>query len=156
MDILTQRKRLLPKLLLVLILLAIGATIAYVALLKRPWAVPEKYKTMNNPVAVSETVLNAACKNYKDKCVECHGDAGKGDGPEAMMYEPAPADLTDAKIMRTKTDGEIYYQITEGRKPMPSFRKRLTEEERWQLVVLVRSFAAIPTGEAPVTTPPKK
>jgi mono/diheme cytochrome c family protein len=43
------------------------------------------------------------------------------------------------------TDGEIYYQITEGRKPMPSFKKRLTEEQRWQLVLLVRSFASAPT-----------
>jgi mono/diheme cytochrome c family protein len=25
---------------------------------------------------------------------------------------------------------------------MPAFKKRLTEEQRWQLVLLVRSFAA--------------
>ena len=58
-----------------------------------------------------------------------------------MMYDPAPADLTDAARMSKITDGEIYYQITEGRKPMPSFKKRLTEEQRWQLVLLVRTFA---------------
>ena len=44
--------------------------------------------------------------------------------------------------MNTVTDGEIFYQISEGRKPMPSFKKRLTEDQRWGLVLLVRSFSA--------------
>jgi mono/diheme cytochrome c family protein len=59
-----------------------------------------------------------------------------------MMYDPTPSDLTDPGKMSKLTDGEIYYQITEGRKPMPSFRKRLTEDQRWQMVVFVRSLAA--------------
>ena len=42
--------------------------------------------------------------------------------------------------MSATTDGELFYQISEGRKPMPAFKKRLTEEQRWQLVLLVRSF----------------
>jgi len=58
-----------------------------------------------------------------------------------MMYDPPPANLTDASHMNKMTDGEIYYLISEGRKPMPSFKKRLTDEQRWQLVLLVRSFA---------------
>jgi len=43
--------------------------------------------------------------------------------------------------MNGATDGELFYQISEGRKPMPSFKKRLSEEQRWQLVLLIRSFA---------------
>ena len=38
---------------------------------------------------------------------------------------PGPADLTDAKRMNKFTDGELYYKITVGKKPMPSFEKRL-------------------------------
>ena len=66
-----------------------------------------------------------------------------------MMYDPPPADLTDAEKMSKVSDGEIYYQITEGRKPMPSFRNRLSESERWQLVYLVRSFAGNPGNPTP-------
>jgi mono/diheme cytochrome c family protein len=62
------------------------------------------------------------------------------------MYDPAPSDLTDSAKMSNLTDGEIFYQITEGRKPMPSFKKKLTEEQRWQLVLLVRSFATNSAG----------
>jgi hypothetical protein len=37
---------------------------------------------------------------------------------------------------------------------MPSFRKKLTGDQRWQLVILVRSFAApAPPLPAPTKTP---
>jgi mono/diheme cytochrome c family protein len=107
----------------------------------KPWIVPEEVKKLKNPLAPSESTLKGAREIYMDKCAQCHGEHGKGDGPEAMMHSPAPADLTDARQMNTVTDGEIFYQISEGRKPMPSFKKRLTEDQRWGLVLLVRSFA---------------
>jgi mono/diheme cytochrome c family protein len=67
------------------------------------------------------------------------------------MYAPAPSNLTDTPHMMKLTDGELFYQISVGRKPMPSFKKRLTEEQRWQLVLFVRSLAAIPQS-APSTS----
>jgi mono/diheme cytochrome c family protein len=108
----------------------------------RPWVVPEEVKKLKNPLQSSESTLKAARGIYTDECAQCHGERGRGDGPEAAMHSPAPADLTDAGHMIGVTDGEIFYQISEGRKPMPSFKKRLTEEQRWGLVLLVRSFAA--------------
>jgi hypothetical protein len=44
--------------------------------------------------------------------------------------------------MSTVTDGALFYQISQGRKPMPSLKRRMTEDQRWQLVLLIRSFAA--------------
>ena len=108
----------------------------------KPWVVPEEVKRMKNPLAPSEATLNAARRIYMDECAQCHGERGKGDGPEAAMHSPSPSDLTYARHMYVVTDGEIFYQIGEGRKPMPSFKKRLTEEQRWQLVLFVRSFSA--------------
>ena len=126
---------------------------------KTPWVVPEAEKARKNPLSYSVSNIAAARQIYDDKCVNCHGDTGKGDGSEAMMYDPPPADLTDAHETAKTTDGEIFYQITEGKKPMPSFKKRFTEEQRWQMVFLVRSFAQPPTPEpTPVqaTAPDKK
>jgi mono/diheme cytochrome c family protein len=77
-----------------------------------------------------------------DECAQCHGEHGKGDGPEAAMHDPPPSNITDVRHMNTVTDGEIFYQISEGRKPMPSFKKRLTEDQRWGLVLFVRTFSA--------------
>jgi mono/diheme cytochrome c family protein len=108
----------------------------------KPWVVPEEVKKLRNPLAPSESTLKAAKGIYVDECAQCHGERGKGDGPEAAMHDPPPSDITDAKHLNTVTDGEIFYQISEGRKPMPSFKKKLTEEQRWELVLLVRSFSA--------------
>jgi hypothetical protein len=76
------------------------------------------------------------------------------------MYDPAPSNLTEPKHMNHLTDGEIFYQITQGRKPMPSFRKKLSEDQRWQLVILVRSFVApdtpVPAPAKPPGPPAKK
>lgn len=122
------------------------------------WIVPEEYKRLKNPLLPSESNSNSARQIYSDECAQCHGEHGKGDGPEARTHAPLPADLTDAKRMATVTDGEIFYQITEGRRPMPSFKNRLTQDQRWQLVLLVRSLsqpiaAPVMKPEAPDTPP---
>lgn len=103
---------------------------------------------------MSEENLRSAKKIYSEQCDNCHGESGKGDGSDAMMYDPAPADLTDAANINKRTDGELFYQISEGRKPMPSFKKKLSEQQRWQLVLLVRAFAARQSGAWP-TAPSK-
>ena len=107
----------------------------------KPWVVPDEYKTLKNPLVATPSNLDSARQLYHDHCAQCHGEAGKGDGPEAWMHRPAPADLTDAARMAKTTDGAMFYQITEGRRPMPAFKKRMTDDQRWQLVLLLRSFA---------------
>ena len=142
--------------LLVLILFAVAYTFFQES---KPWVVPEEAKARRNPLQPSETALKSAKVLYRESCANCHGDGGKGDGSEAMRYDPKPADFTDARHMNTVTDGALFYQISQGRKPMPSFKKRMTEDQRWQLVLLVRSFAQTtaapekksgPAGEQPL------
>jgi mono/diheme cytochrome c family protein len=131
------------KILFASLLAIICVALVYAALQRdKPWVVPEEVKRLKNPLVPSEPTLNAARRAYLEECAQCHGEHGKGDGPEAMMHSQAPADLTDAGHMNTVRDGEIFYQISEGRKPMPSFKKRLTEDQRWGLVLLVRSLSA--------------
>lgn len=152
----TKRGKGLRTALFVCAILMILVAIALGLLHKTPWAIPLAEKERKNPLAVSEANIAAAKKIYSDQCANCHGDTGRGDGSDAMMYDPAPEDLTDAAKMNKKTDGEIYYQITEGRKPMPSFRKKLTEEQRWQLVLLVRAFAGSPPVPPPAVPAAQK
>lgn len=108
----------------------------------KDWPVPPAAQRMKNPVTPNTESLASARAIYMDKCANCHGDKGAGDGPEADMYTPAPAAFNNAKMMNGMTDGEIFYKITEGRKPMPSFKKDLTDEQRWQLVNVLRTFAS--------------
>jgi mono/diheme cytochrome c family protein len=143
-----QRNLALRKMLFAFVLALIVLSLVLAAWQSREWVVPEGARKLMNPIAPSAAAIASARLIYLDKCAQCHGDSGKGDGPEGKMYDPAPGNLTDAKHMSTRTDGELFYQISQGRKPMPGFKKRLTEEQRWQLVLLVRSFAE----PAPATT----
>ena len=61
---------------------------------------------------------------------------------DAAKYYTAPKDLTDGSRMSTQSDGELFYKISEGRRPMPEFKTKLTEKQRWQLVLLMRSLAS--------------
>ena len=124
-----------------MVALALVLSISAVPHDPKEWPVPAEAKKMKNPVPRSDATLVAGKAIFNDQCVSCHGDTGKGDGPDAMMYTPEPADLTDAHMMGMMTDGEIFYKISEGRKPMPTFKKELSEEQRWQLVHFVRTLA---------------
>ena len=106
----------------------------------------EAAREMANPVPDSPEVRAEAKTLFTEQCANCHGDQGDGQGPEAQMYDPSPADFTNARRMQNMRDGELFFRITEGRKPMPSFEKTLTEEQRWKLVRYVRTFASQPAA----------
>lgn len=110
------------------------------------WVAPPEAKKLKNPVASTPDNLNAARAIFMDKCANCHGDKGLGDGPEASMYDVQPSNLADAHMMSEMTDGEIFWKIGEGNKPMPSFKKQLSDEQRWQLVNYLRTLAPKPAG----------
>lgn len=151
------KSRAARKMLLFIVLLAILVAIGLGVMQRGPWQVPPDEKLRTNPLPASAANIDAAKPVYKEYCANCHGDYGEGDGSDAMMYDPAPSDLTNPKIIGKRTDGELYYQITAGKKPMPSFRNKLNETQRWQLVELVRQFAANPphSQTTPQTTPEK-
>jgi mono/diheme cytochrome c family protein len=141
------------KSLFALLLAVIALAIAYLFLQNRPWTVPEAAKQVKNPLQPSDAALQAAHAMYTERCAHCHGDTGKGDGHDASSYDPAPTNFTDAQLMHGVTDGELFYKISEGHRPMPSFKKRFTEEQRWQLVLLIRSFAPPNAAQGATSSP---
>ena len=112
------------------------------AMLRRgEWVIPEGAARRENPLTSSARNLEAAHGLYRENCAECHGDSGKGDGPKGRKLFTGPSDLTNAARVGSLTDGALFYEISEGRRPMPEFKSRMTEEQRWQLVLLMRNFS---------------
>jgi mono/diheme cytochrome c family protein len=105
------------------------------------WKAPDSAKKVKNPVPANAASLAAGKQVYANNCDRCHGDMGKGDGSDANLYDPGPTDFTDASTMQGMSDGELFYKITEGRRPMPSFKKDLNEQQRWQVVNYLRTFS---------------
>ncbi len=153
----------LRKLLFAALLVFICVIVAYwLTQENQPWVVPQEYKRLKNPLPATQSNLHSARDIYSEECAQCHGEHGQGDGPQARSHYPLPADLTDPKLLRNVTDGEIFYQISQGRRPMPSFKNRLTQNQRWQLVLLMRSFSepsssgSTPAAPTPSTPPAEK
>ena len=146
-----KKNRALPKFLFLIVLAVVAALIIYSAIHPTPWSwpVPEEAKQLKNPLQPSSAALDSAKNIYLAKCANCHGDTGKGDGRDAARYDPQPADFTDPKRMTGVTDGELFYKISEGKKPMPVFKTKLREDERWELVLLIRTFAATQSAKPP-------
>jgi len=148
-----KRSKLILFLFILLLLVAAGSAV-YSFLNPGPWIIPEDAKRVANPLKPSQFEPLRARQLYMDKCAECHGDTGKGDGSQAKMYSPRPTNFTDVPSMTAETDGAIFYKISEGHRPMPGFKKRYSEEQRWQLVLLIRAFAAPPPPAPGVETQP--
>ncbi len=51
---------------------------------------------------------------FKTRCVVCHGEEGKGDGPGAAALNPKPRDYTDAAWQASVTDDQIHKTIVFG------------------------------------------
>ena len=131
-----------------LIVLALGATILMLRQDQGPWTPPPEARLQKNPVQANDSTVAGGEALYKARCANCHGDNGDGRGEEAAKYRPVPADLTDSRV-RSQTDGELFWKITTGRRPMPSFRNKLSDEERWEVVIYLRTLPQNPGFNQP-------
>lgn len=130
--------------------LVVGAGGAALLYYESDWRVPAQIKQLQNPIPANNDAIGAGMMTYMEHCQSCHGENGNGKGEKAEQLSVAPANFTDAHVMSAVTDGELFWKITHGRRPMPSFKDKLTDEERWQLVDYIRTFAPKPNAGAPV------
>ena len=107
------------------------------------WEAPARATRVGNPVAADQKSIAAGKATFQGQCLACHGSMGKGNGPAAIALERPPSDLS-MPMMWKHSDGALFWKITEGRRPMPSFEKLLTADERWQVVNYIRTLAAQP------------
>ncbi|MGE5304249.1 MAG: c-type cytochrome [Alphaproteobacteria bacterium] len=73
---------------------------------------------------------------YAQRCMNCHGPSGRGDGPIAASL---PVRLTDFReTVERKSVAQIRRAITEGEELMPAFEPALRPSEISDLVYMVR------------------
>lgn len=106
------------------------------------WNIPANFKSMKNPVASNSQSIADGKELYDKHCKSCHGKTGLGDGPKAAALSVSCGDFT-SKAFKSSTDGEIFYQVSEGKGKMPAFKKNIPDEKaRWALVNYMRSLGA--------------
>ena len=107
---------------------------------KDPWPVPDKYLKMPNPVKSNGESINAGKELWVEHCQSCHGKKGMGDGTKAASLKTEPGNFSTADT-QNQPDGSLFYKTSEGRKDMPSFKKKIPDQDDiWNLVNLIRTM----------------
>jgi mono/diheme cytochrome c family protein len=105
----------------------------------KPWIVPANFKSMKNPVAMSDASTQAGQALYVKTCAACHGKTGLGNGPKAKSLKTVPTDFTKA-ASQNQTDGEHFYKTKTGRGDMPKYEGKLSDDDIWNIINYVRTF----------------
>ena len=106
-------------------------------------------RAVTNPLPADAETIAKGKALYEGKafCKTCHGPDGKGLGGDiapGSLKGPLPRNFTDKKWQAARTDGELFWILQHGSKGTamaPFIPLVLTEEEAWQVLRYVRSFA---------------
>src|SRR5438552_2766433 len=82
---------------------------------------------------------------YREQCIQCHGERGRGDGPKAQHLEgPPPAALADRRALSGGAGVDVYRKITIGvaGTAMAQFEETLSPEDRWAVATYVATLRA--------------
>lgn len=107
-------------------------------------AVPDRYRTMKNPVAMDDAAMESAMAHWADHCAGCHANDGSGQTSMGQLMFPRAPDMRKART-QTMSDGELYYAINQGIRltGMPAWGKPGDDDlGSWELVGFIR---ALPT-----------
>ena len=108
---------------------------------QEPWEVPAKYQKLENPFVSDADAENIGRILFSKHCKSCHGSKGKGDGPKAESVDTPIGDFTVASF-KEQTDGTLYYKTFFGRDDMPSFQKKITDEQdQWLIINYIRALS---------------
>lgn len=83
-----------------------------------------------------------ALATYKKYCASCHGEAGRGDGPDGDKLPVAPTNFHEWNIKYGRTPELIALTTLSGRNDevMPAYQGVLSTEQLWSVVYLVASW----------------
>ncbi len=126
---------------------------------------PETQVDFGSQIQSSEDSIKKGAELFKDRCAECHGDAGKGVAIKKLKddlgYRTWPRNLTKPWTFRGGSEPkDIYTRISTGipGTQMPNFadpksKKKLSVEERWHVANYAASLAEkekVVSGESTV------
>ena len=105
----------------------------------KPWVVPANFKTMKNPIAMSDASSQAGQLLFMKTCAACHGKTGLGDGPKAKSLKTVPTNFTKAES-QNQADGEHFYKTKTGRGDMPKYEGKLSDDDIWNIINYLRTL----------------
>lgn len=113
---------------------------------------------INPLVAEDPNSLARGAIIYANFCAVCHGDTGRGNGPVTTRGFPPPPSLNGENARKIR-DGQMFHILTYGQKNMPPYSSQITREDRWSVILYIRSLqtqARQQAASTPMTLQPGK
>lgn len=93
---------------------------------------------LKNPFPPTDENIARGQQVFNNFCAVCHGATGAGDGPLIPRYPNPPAYNTEKS--RSLADGNMFHVITLGRKDMPSHGAQVSADDRWKVILYIRTL----------------
>ena len=100
-----------------------------------------------DPLALNDDNLVAGAKTFKDNCAPCHGLPGQRAGAIAKgMFPPPPQLFEHDEMVTDDPEGVTFWVVTHGIRlsGMPGFATTLSDEQRWQVAMLLAHADKLP------------
>ncbi|HXN12819.1 MAG TPA: c-type cytochrome [Candidatus Acidoferrales bacterium] len=104
-----------------------------------PMSLEQATSKMHNPLQPSPENLAKGRDQFNTYCAPCHGESGQGNGPVAHLLGKPPKNLVTG-TSKDLPDGYIYGAIRDGVLSMPSYAEEMPVEQRWQVIMYIRSM----------------
>lgn len=106
-----------------------------------PMSLEQATIKMHNPLQPTPENIAKGKAQFITYCAPCHGESAQGNGPVAHILAKPPKNLI-AGTSKDLPDGYIYGAIRDGVLSMPSYAEEMPAEQRWQVVMYIRSMQA--------------
>jgi len=105
------------------------------------YTIPLDAAHKDNPVKSSAESLARGKRQYGFDCAMCHGNNGDGSGDVAADMKLKMHNQIDPATLSSRSDGELFYIIKNGKDQMPPEGNRVKDETVWDMVNYVRTFS---------------
>ncbi len=110
-------------------------------------------RELQNPFAPGDAAALARGEPlYATFCAVCHGAGGEGNGPVATRGVPPPPSLVTGRALELP-DGHLFHILTYGQNNMAPYAAQLSREDRWRVILYVRSLQRSATSPPPGQPP---
>ncbi|MBI1745164.1 MAG: cytochrome c [Acidobacteria bacterium] len=99
-------------------------------------------------IGITYAAEKTAAENYKQHCVKCHGEQGKGDGPATKTIKAMKmADWSSKEAMDKFKDEDLTKIIKQGgaavnkSKIMPAYKEKMQDGEIKDMLSYIHSLA---------------
>ncbi|MEP6715835.1 MAG: c-type cytochrome [Terriglobia bacterium] len=99
-----------------------------------------------SPIAASDQVYADGARLYRNHCAVCHGLPGQAQTAVAKGEFPQPPELFKGHGVTDDPVGVTFWKVANGIRltGMPGFRDSLTDEQMWQVSLLLLNADKLP------------